>query len=63
MSIVGIIPAIALTKASCIAIIVTLCAQANRISWLPTALTCIAGIYTVAAVVPWSWILLIEYLA
>ncbi len=63
MGIVGVFPAIAITKVACIAVIMTLCAQAHRISWLPTALTCVAGIYAVAAVVPWSWLLLAEYFA
>ncbi len=63
MSIVGIIPAIAITKASCIAVIMALCAQAHRISWLPVALTFIAGIYAAAAIVPWSWLLIAEYFA
>jgi hypothetical protein len=63
MKLVGVLPAIAITKDACIAVIMTLCAQAHRISWLPVALTCIAGLYAVAAVVPWSWLLLAEYFA
>jgi len=63
MSFVGVFPAIAITKVACIAVIMTLCAQAHRISWLPAALTCVAGIYVFAAVVPWSLLLLAEYFA
>jgi hypothetical protein len=62
MDAVGIAPAIALTKLFCIAIVLTLCAQAHKISWLPTALTGIAGMYAIAAVLPWSWLLVSEYL-
>lgn len=62
MNTMGILPGIALMKMVCIAIVLALCAQAHRISWLPAALTCIAGIYTVAAVLPWSWLLVTEYL-
>lgn len=63
MSIVGIVPAIAITKVLCVTIIVVLCAQAHKISWLPTALTCIAGLYALGAVVPWSWLLIAEFFA
>ncbi len=63
ISIVGVMPAIAITKLVCMAIIMMLCAQAHRIAWLPAALTCIAGLYAVGAVLPWSWLLLAEYFA
>jgi hypothetical protein len=59
---VGIAPAIAITKLFCIGIVLALCAQAHKISWLPTALTGIAGMYAIAAVLPWSWLLVSEYL-
>lgn len=62
MGVVGIIPAVATTKLLCIAVIYALCAQANRISWLPSALTGVGCIYAAAAVLPWSWLLLSEYL-
>ena len=63
MGIVGIIPAVAITKLLCIGVIYALCAQAHRISWLPSALTGVGCVYAVAAVLPWSWLLLTEYLA
>jgi hypothetical protein len=62
MNNVGVLPAIAIIKLLCIATVLALCAQAQRISWLPVALTCVAGIYTVAAIIPWSWLLVSEYL-
>lgn len=63
MNLLGILPAIAIVKLFCIGTVLALCAQAHRISWLPAALTCVAGVYTIAAIVPWSWLLLSEYLA
>ena len=63
MNTLGILPGIALVKLCCIGTVLALSAQAHRISWLPAALTCVAGIYAVAAIVPWSWLLLSEYFA
>jgi hypothetical protein len=62
MGLFGVLPAIALTKIFCIAIVLALCSQAHKISWLPVALTGIAGVYAFAAILPWSWLLLSEYL-
>jgi hypothetical protein len=63
MQSVGVLPAIALTKLVCIGVVIGLCSQARKISWLPTALTCIAGVYAIAAILPWSVLLIGEYLA
>lgn len=62
MHTVGVIPALTITKLGCIAIVLALCSQARHIFWLPTALTCVAGIYAFAAILPWSWILASRYL-
>jgi uncharacterized membrane protein len=62
MGLVGAIPALIITKAACIGLIVLLCEQARSIHWLPLALKGVAGIYTVMAVLPWSYILAAEYL-
>jgi hypothetical protein len=59
---IGLIPALILTKLGCIALIVLLSLQASRVVWLPRALTAVAGVYAIAAIVPWSIILLTEYL-
>jgi hypothetical protein len=59
MELVGVLPAIALTKLICIGVVLGLCSQAQKISWLPKALTGIAGVYAVAAILPWSVLLLI----
>ena len=58
MELVGVLPAIALTKLVCIGVVIGLCSQAKKISWLPRALTGIAGVYAVAAILPWSMLLL-----
>lgn len=58
MELVGVLPAIALTKLFCIGVVLGLCSQAKKISWLPAALTGIAGIYAVAAILPWSVLLI-----
>jgi hypothetical protein len=58
MELVGVLPAIALTKLVCIGVVIGLCSQAKKISWLPTALTGIAGVYAIAAILPWSLLLI-----
>ncbi len=62
MELVGAIPALLITKSACIGLIVLLCEQARSIRWLPLALKGVAGIYTVMAVLPWTYILATEYL-
>jgi hypothetical protein len=62
MHLIGLVPALIVTKLGCISLVVALCYQATRISWLPPALTAVAGVYTVAAILPWSIILVSEYL-
>lgn len=62
MHLIGLIPALLVTKLGCISLVVALCFQATRIPWLPSALTAVAGVYTVAAILPWSIILFSEYL-
>jgi uncharacterized membrane protein len=62
MELVGAIPALLITKAACIGLIVLLCEQARSIRWLPLALKGVACIYTVMAVLPWTYILATEYL-
>jgi hypothetical protein len=59
---IGLIPALLVTKIGCIGLVIILCLQAPRICWLPRALTVVAGIYTIGAIVPWSIILISEYL-
>ncbi len=59
---IGLVPALILTKLGCIALIGLLSLQASRVLWLPRALTAVAGVYALAAIVPWSIILLTEYL-
>lgn len=59
---IGLVPALVLTKVGCIALVVLLCSQARHICWLPRALTVVAGVYATCAVVPWSIILISEYL-
>jgi hypothetical protein len=58
ISLLGIIPAVALSKLVCISVVLGLCSQAREIYWLPVALSCVAGIYLVAAVIPWSLLLI-----
>jgi hypothetical protein len=63
MSQIGLIPALLITKLACIGVVIMLWAHAARISWLPTALSFVAGVYTLGAVIPWSVLLLSSYFA
>lgn len=58
---VGLIPALLVTKGGCIAVVVALCSQLTRITWLPAALSLVAVVYATCAVVPWSFILASAY--
>ena len=62
MHLIGFLPAIIITKTVCVGFTVYLCSQAKSIHWLPLALRCVAVLYTVMAVVPWTVILAAEYL-
>ena len=63
MSSIGYVPALILVKSFCIALTATLCYQIPKISWLKPAFVAIIALYTVLAVVPWTLILVSEYLA
>lgn len=63
MHAIGWAPAIILVKGSSIAIIAFLCAQAGKVSWLKHAMRGVAGIYVVFAILPWTYILAMEFLA
>lgn len=58
MVLMGPNTALVLLKSLALAIIATLCAMSSSVRWLPLALRCIIVLYIVAAVVPWSAILL-----
>jgi hypothetical protein len=58
ISLLGIIPAVTISKLVCISVVLGLCAQAREIYWLPFALSCVGGIYLIAAVIPWSLLII-----
>ena len=60
---VGAIPAIVATKILCVGIVFGLYTQVNKINWLPLAMTVIAGVYAICAVIPWSLLLVAEIIA
>lgn len=62
MEVIGLAPAVVLTKLACCALVVVLCYQAHSIAWLPRALKGILGVYTLFAVIPWSVMLATELL-
>jgi hypothetical protein len=62
MELLGLLPALLITKGVCIGIVIALYQQVTRISWLGHALGGIAAVYTFAAVIPWSYLLLAELL-
>lgn len=62
MELIGLAPAVVLTKLACSALVIVLCYQAHTIAWLPRALKGILGVYTLFAVIPWSVMLASELL-
>lgn len=63
MSVIGYLPALIIVKSCCIALTAILCYQVPKISWLKPAFVAVIALYTVLAVVPWTVILVSEYLA
>lgn len=63
MSVIGYIPALIIVKSCCIGLTGMLCYQIPKITWLKPAFVAIIALYTVFAVVPWTFILVSEYLA
>jgi hypothetical protein len=60
---IGPVAGLVVTKLLCIGVIVGLYSQMAKLAWLPAVLTAVAGLYTVFAVIPWTILLLSEYLA
>ncbi|NLF25681.1 MAG: hypothetical protein GX589_08520 [Deltaproteobacteria bacterium] len=54
---IGLIPALAAAKCAAIAATVTLCMLATQVSWISRALKGVIAIYLLAAIVPWTFIL------
>jgi len=63
MTTIGYIPALFLVKGASIALIVLLCHQTTKISWLKPALYGVMALYVMGAVVPWTYILVADLLA
>jgi hypothetical protein len=63
MTTIGYIPALLLVKGGSVALIALLCHQTTKISWLKPALYGVGALYVVAAVVPWTYILVSDLLA
>ena len=54
----GYIPALFITKSFAIMIIAGLCYLSTVVAWLPRAMRCVIAVYVLAAVIPWTYILL-----
>lgn len=57
MAVLGAPLGIALVKAFAIAIIFSICIFGFRVSWLTRALSGLAAIYFLFAIIPWTWLL------
>jgi uncharacterized membrane protein SpoIIM required for sporulation len=62
MNHVGYIPALILVKTVALGVILGLCKCAPKIRWLKHAFQGIIALYVVAAIIPWSVILTMEFL-
>jgi hypothetical protein len=63
MTVIGYVPALFVAKSGSIALIVILCHQTTKISWLKPALYGVMGLYIIGAIVPWTYILVTDLLA
>lgn len=63
MSAIGYVPTLAMVKGASIGLIILLCHQTTKISWLKPALYGVMALYIVGAVVPWTYILVTDLLA
>jgi hypothetical protein len=63
MTTIGYVPALFLVKSASIALIVALCHQTTKITWLKPALYGVMALYVIGAVVPWTYILVTDLLA
>lgn len=54
----GYIPALFIAKSFAILVIAGLCYLSTVVSWLPRAMRCVIAVYVLAAVIPWTYILL-----
>jgi len=58
----GHIPALILTKSLAVFVTFVLCLLSSSVSWVSHALKCVIGVYLLAAIVPWTLILLSDRL-
>ena len=63
MAVIGYIPALVIVKSCSIGLIALLCTQATKMTWLKPALYGVIALYTFAAVIPWTYILVSDLLA
>lgn len=54
----GYIPALVIAKSFAIVVIGMLCYLSTVVAWLPRAMRCVIAVYLLAAIIPWSYILL-----
>lgn len=62
MNLVGYLPALLVVKSATIALTGVLCVQAAKLTWVRSAFIGVIGIYLLAAIIPWSYILWQEFL-
>lgn len=63
MGVIGYLPALIVVKTASIGLIGVLCLQATKVQWLKPAFIGVIALYTVMAVLPWTYILLMDLLA
>jgi hypothetical protein len=63
MGIIGYIPALIVVKGASILLIAALCLQAPKVRWLKSAFIGVIALYVFMAVIPWTYLLLLEFLA
>lgn len=58
MSAWGFIPALVIAKSAAVAVVFSLVVMARSVHWVPTALKGLIAAYVLAAIIPWTMILL-----
>lgn len=63
MGVIGYIPALIVVKSASIGLVGVLCLQAPKVPWLKPAFVGVIALYLCMAVIPWTYILLVDLFA
>lgn len=59
MELIGYVPALIIAKGAVVGVVIILCRLARSIKWLPWALQGVTAVYFFAAILPWTYLLML----